>query len=196
MSPPAPTNPPPLDPAAVVAALEARLGTLSTPQRQGAYFLLSRLAADPDLRDRRQWAYILATAWHETGQTLQPVREIGQGRGRAYGRPGRHQGQIAYGRGYVQLTWDDNYAKVDRELKLGGRLLANYDLALQPGLAYQILARGMARGWFTGQRLDDYINARGCDFRGARRIVNGQDRAALIAGQARVWWRALGAEPA
>ncbi len=186
-----PPNPPPPDPAAFVAALAAHFGPLTATQTRGAIYLYATLRADAALTDPRQRAYVLATAWHETAHSLQPVREIGQGRGRAYGRPGRHQGQVAYGRGYVQLTWDTNYEKADRALGLGGRLIADYDLALRPGIAYQILTRGMREGWFTGKGLDDYINAAQCDYRNARRIVNGTDRAVLIASHARAFWRAL-----
>jgi hypothetical protein len=33
------------------------------------------------------WYYILATDFWETGRTTQPVREIGQGKGKSYGAP-------------------------------------------------------------------------------------------------------------
>lgn len=131
-------------------------------------------------------AYALATAYHETAGTLRPIREYGKGRGRRYGRPGRHKGQIAYGRGDVQLTWDYNYERADRELGLGGALIANYDLALDPEVSKRIMARGMKEGWFTGKRLGTYLPhiALREQFRAARRIINGTDKADRIAGYA------------
>jgi hypothetical protein len=131
-------------------------------------------------------AYALATAYHETAGTLSPIREYGKGRGRRYGRPGRHNGQIAYGRGDVQLTWDYNYARADEELDLGGALVANYDLALDPEVSKRILARGMKEGWFTGKKLATYLPhvALPEQFKKARRIINGTDKASLIAGYA------------
>lgn len=131
-------------------------------------------------------AYVLATAVHETAGRLAPIAEYGKGHGRPYGSPGRNRGQVAYGRGDVQLTWDDNYERADRELALGGALIANYELALDPAISARILVSGMEHGWFTGKRLADYIPepAELGHFTAARRIVNGVDKAALIAGYA------------
>jgi len=42
----------------------------------------------------------------------------------------------------------------------------------------------MKEGWFTGKSLEDYITLYKSDYTGARRIVNGTDRAKLIAGHA------------
>lgn len=134
-------------------------------------------------------AYVLATAFHETAGMMAPRREIGRGQGRAYGKPGRNGGQIAYGRGDVQLTWDDNYERADRELGLGGRLIADYDLALDPEISARILVRGMTEGWFhkaPAKGLASYLPpiATAAQFAAARATVNGSDRAELIAGYA------------
>jgi hypothetical protein len=129
-------------------------------------------------------AYGLATAWHEA--RFEPVEEIGKGRGKAYGKPGRY-GQSQHGRGLVQLTWDDNYERADDELELGGRLLADFNLALDPDIATAILVRGMEEGWFTGKKLADYLpGERGTfkQFEQARRIINGTDKMSLIADHA------------
>lgn len=134
-------------------------------------------------------AYILATAWHETAHTMQPIREYGRGKGRRYGAVDQ-TGKAPYGRGYVQLTWRENYQTADRKLGLGGRLAADYDLALEPDLAARILVEGMREGWFTGRKLADYLPG---DYAGARRIVNGTDKADLIAGAARTFEAALAA---
>lgn len=131
-------------------------------------------------------AYTLATEIHETAGTLRPIREYGKGAGRKYGVPGRNMGQVPYGRGDVQLTWDDNYERADRELGLNGALIANYDLALDPAISARIIVRGMEAGWFTGKGLADYLPAvaEPKHFIPARRIVNGTDKAELIAGYA------------
>lgn len=140
-------------------------------------------------------AYALATAFHETAGTMQPIREYGRGRGRKYGRPTKHAGQVAYGRGYVQLTWDYNYERADNELGLGGRLVADYDLALDHAIAGRIMARGMAEGWFTARKLANYLPTEGsgtrAQFKEARRIINGTDKADLIAGYALSFQAAL-----
>ena len=140
-------------------------------------------------------AYGLATSFHETGQKMQPVAEIGRGRSKAYGVPGKHRGQIAYGRGDVQLTWDYNYARADVELGLKGALTSNYDLALQAPISARIMVEGMLEGWFTGRKLATYLPAIGfaslAEFAQARRIINGTDRAAQIAAYAAVLQDAL-----
>ncbi|HWT12309.1 MAG TPA: hypothetical protein VN231_06120 [Allosphingosinicella sp.] len=133
-------------------------------------------------------AYALATAYHETAGTMKPIREYGRGRGRRYGVPGPHGGQIAFGRGYVQLTWPENYEKADRRLGLGGTLIANYDRALEPEIAAAIMVRGMREGWFTSRDLDDDLPrdglARFDQFVRSRDIINGTDKAEKIAREA------------
>lgn len=131
--------------------------------------------------DLRWLAYILATAFHETAATLQPIAEYGRGKGKKYGVKGKY-GQVPYGRGFVQLTWDENYAKADTKLGFGGKLLKNFDLAMDPAIAAKICVTGMIEGWFTGKRLSQYFNAKADDPVGARAIVNGKDKAQLIAG--------------
>ena len=158
-------------------------GALKQSQVDGLHMLLAACRDMPVT-----WAaYALATAFHETAHTMQPIAEYGKGKGRPYGRPGKY-GQAPYGRGYVQLTWDANYERADRELGLDGALLKNFDLALQPTVAGHILARGMTEGWFTGKKLADYLPG---DYVGARKIINGTDRAAQIAEYARRFEAAL-----
>lgn len=138
-------------------------------------------------------AYGLATAWHEARFKAQP--EWGRGKGRPYAKPGRH-GQPQYGRGLVQLTWDDNYEWADAALELGGALLKNFDLALEPDIATRILVKGMEEGAFTKKKLADYLpDARGTilQFAQARRIINGTDKADMIANYALRFQEALDA---
>lgn len=131
-------------------------------------------------------AYMLATAYHETAHTMQPIEEYGKGRGRDYGKrlkmsrkPYSDTLPIYYGRGYVQLTWYENYDKAGRLLKLD--LLRQPELALQADVAAKIMREGMIEGWFTGKKLSDYVGLRTADYVGARRIINGTDKANLIA---------------
>jgi len=135
---------------------------------------------------RISWvAYALATAWHEC--RFRPIPEIGKGRGRKYGRPGKWYGQIPYGRGLPQLTWDYNYEWADAALGLGGRLLRNFDLALDPDISARLMILGMETGAFTGKSLKNYLDhddATLADFIPCRRIINGTDKAEKIAGYA------------
>lgn len=137
-------------------------------------------------------AYELATAWHEA--RFKPQSEWGKGKGRPYGNPGKHFGQAPYGRGLVQLTWDRNYEWADKRFGLNGALLKNFDLALEPDLAARILVIGMEEGAFTGKKLADYLTGWRGDkqsFINSRRIVNGTDKADLIAGYAMQFQNAL-----
>ena len=80
---------------------------------------------------------------------MQPVIEIGRGRGKSYGKPDKHRGQVPYGRGDVQLTWDRNYETADDELSLNGALLANFDLALDTDIFGRVIRRAKAFGGGT-----------------------------------------------
>lgn len=136
-----------------------------------------------------QIAYVLATTWHETATTMQPIEEYGKGKGRPYGRKDSATGHAYYGRGYVQLTWKENYGKMGD--LLGVDLVNHPEKALDPAIAAQIIYEGMTRGTFTGKKLGHYINSNMKDYRNARRIVNGTDRAALIAAHAEKFEDAL-----
>jgi peptidoglycan hydrolase-like protein with peptidoglycan-binding domain len=140
-----------------------------------------------------QIAYLLATAQHES--SFQPIRE-GNYLGERNGRAERFRRTLRYypyyGRGYVQLTWRSNYEKYGRLLGLD--MVNNLDLALEPAVALFVIVHGMRTGGFTGKKLSDYINSSKTDFVRARYIINGQDRAALIAGYAETWLRRLQAE--
>jgi hypothetical protein len=55
-----------------------------------------------------------------------------------------------------------------------------------------ILIEGRCHGSFTGRRLDDYFESKSEDWGGARKIINGEDRADLVAGYGRAFRLALG----
>lgn len=136
-------------------------------------------------------AYILATAKHETGGWMQPIREGAYRFGpdytdasakRAvasihakgiistnYALPSGPYGQSYYGRGLVQITWYDNYRKFAGIL--GVPLDQNPDLALEWDNALDIMFIGMRDGVFTGKKLADFNLP--AEFKQARVIVNG-----------------------
>ena len=125
---------------------------------------------------RNQTAYVLATAEWETNRTFQPVKE-------AYWlseewRRNNLRYYPWYGRGFVQLTWEENYRKAGE--KIGVNLIARPDLAMEPNNSAKILVLGMKEGWFTGKKLSDFITINRSDFYNARRIVNGLDKAKEI----------------
>jgi putative chitinase len=154
-------------------------------------------AAEKRTHDERWIAYELATDLWETGHTLSPIEEIGHGRGHAYGVPTGPWHQIYDGRGDVQLTWEANYRHATQRLqalkliKPTENLEKDPKLALRPDIAALVMVLGMEEGWFTGKKLGDFFNARIADAVGARRIINGTDKAYTIAGYYRAFYAAL-----
>lgn len=134
-----------------------------------------------NVTDRAQIAYILATACHESNAGG-AMEEFASGRAyegrRDLGNNCAGDGQRFKGRGYVQVTGRRNYQ--DWSNRLGVDLVNNPQLASQPNIAARILVQGMKEGTFTGRQLDDYVGNGRCDFNGARRCINGTDRAAHI----------------
>jgi hypothetical protein len=141
-------------------------------------------------KDKRWLAYALATAYHETAKTMQPIEEFGKARGKPYGKPYPATGQVYYGRGFVQLTWYYNYNRMT-EL-LGVDLLHHPELALKAENATNILFIGMIDGIFTERSLANYFGPAKEDWTNARRIINGVDRAQAIATYGRCFSAALG----
>lgn len=130
---------------------------------------------------RNQAAYVLATAYHETAHTMKPVIE-------AYWLSEEWRRKHLryypwYGRGFVQLTWEFNYKSMSE--RLGVDLITDPNKACDPDVAADIAVIGMKEGIFTKKRLDQYITLKKSDFVGARRIINLQDKAQLIAGYAK-----------
>lgn len=172
------------------AAYEAAYGAIAKPEwKKGLDELLGAAEGDPQITDLRWLAYMLATVKHECAGHWLPIEEFGKGQGKAYGKPvtvtdpsGKQFTNVYYGRGYVQLTWKDNYATMGTQL--GNRLVYEPQLALDPVIAYKIMSLGMRKGMFTGVGLSKYINADKCDYVNARRIINGTDQAEKIAGYA------------
>ena len=170
--------------------------TLDDNEVQGCEAILTAMEGTP-----LSWcAYALATAYHETAHTMQPIREFGGPKyfTRMYdvrgsrptlahdmGNTSPGDGVKYCGRGFVQLTWKSNYAKASA--KTGVDLIAQPDMAMDVGVAAKIMRGGMEDGWFTGKALRHSLpDARGTlqQYTAARRIINGTDRAGLIAGYA------------
>jgi hypothetical protein len=159
-------------------------GEMSQEQVDGQEFLLKAWEEHAGWPDLRWLAYMLATTVHETAATMCPIEEYGKGSGHDYGKPDPETGQAYYGRGFVQLTWRDNYARATKELCLGPDqdLEWNAACALDPAIAARIMGQGMVNGWFTGKKLPTYFNDTTNDPVGARQIINPDDKGELIAG--------------
>ena len=158
--------------------------TIEQEQVDGIESLLTGFETEPRWKDIRQIAYALGTIYHETAATMQPITEYG---GKAYfnkydgrkdlGNTRAGDGYKYRGRGYVQITGRRNYTKYG--------IADNPESALLPDVAFRILTTGMQDGSFTGKKLSDYISDTGVDYKNARKIINGLDKAGLIAGYAK-----------
>jgi hypothetical protein len=182
--------------AAFYKTVRARLGSLTQAQVDGFEHILTAIDGAP----LSHQAYMLATAWHETAKTMQPVRE-------AFNlsedwRRKNLRYYPWYGRGYVQTTWERNYARLDAEaaaagLAKPGEILANPDLAMRPDIAAFALRRGMEEGWYDAQgktmaqRLPMRGTATRAQYINARYLVNIQDKADDIEDYAQAFERAL-----
>ena len=171
-------------------------GTMSQSQVDGITGILDAWENDWDESDDRHLAYMLATAHHETDRTMQPIAEYGKGKNKMYGQRLKQNGSpymdtpaLFYGRGFVQLTWYENYYRAGK--LLGIDLIHYPELAMMPEHATKIMFYGMRDGWFTGVALKHYFNASRGEWVQARRIINGLDRAELVAGYGRLYHAAL-----
>lgn len=179
-------------------AIRPMFGGLSTDQVRGLEILLAAVDGLPV----RHQAYVLATAYHETAATMQPVREtLAKTDAEAARRLERawkagklswvktpywraDNGKYWIGRGYVQLTHKVNYERAGK--RMGVDLVADPSAAMSPMLAARIIVQGMSEGWFTGVKMSDCAT-----YRDMRKVVNGMDRADMIAGYAAKFETAL-----
>lgn len=176
-------------------------GKLTQKQVNGLNVILDAWEASKGT-DLRQLAYILAQPAIETGMRYEPIIEAGgnayftrlydvQGqnpaRARSMGNTKPGDGARYRGRGFVQITWHKNYERYRKAVlaKFGVDILADPDKAMIPEVAAYILVDGMLNGVFTGKKLADYFNSKITDWRNARRIVNGLDKADQIASIAK-----------
>lgn len=171
-------------------------GVLHQDQVNGMETILNYWESKPSqYRDHRWLAYILGTVFHETAQTMKPLKEYGRGHGYAYSKADPVTGQVYYGRGYPQLTWKSNYEKFSKIL--GIDLVNHPDDALKPHISAEILFYGMVHGSFTGQKLSDYFNANQSDWYHARAIINPADYKTyqLVADYSQEFYKAINVLP-
>ena len=151
-------------------------GRLTQLQVEGMDAILNSWERRAPGSDLRWLAYLFATAFHETARTMQPVREAFWLSEDWRRRNLRYYPY--YGRGYVQLTWPQNYARAGAFV--GADLVRNPDLAMLPEYAATILFVGTEAGWFRGDArgrhtLARYFNRNVNDPVGAREIINGRE---------------------
>ncbi|OUJ68668.1 glycoside hydrolase family 19 protein [Hymenobacter crusticola] len=171
---------------------QSLFGSLSTAHVANMTAILDYYEARK-LTDMQALAYLLATAYHETGKTMEPVHERGgdayffkmYDKGGARPHVAKELGNVLpgdgacyHGRGYVQITGRGNYAAFSK--LIGVDLVKDPDKALVPGNAVKILVEGSVLGKFTGKKLDDYFLGPREDPKNARRIINGLDCADTI----------------
>lgn len=173
--------------------------------------IMASLNLNTEIRNPIYVAYILATIYHETAGTFLPLKEYGKGAKYSYGKVFdkgleqvcytngkrnvtyniREYPHLYYGRGYVQLTWFDNYKRFSDIT--GHDILNNPDDACRPDIATKIMIEGMLKGLFTGYSLkrafkfglsfDEWVDA--------RRIINGTDKSIKIAKEALIFLQYL-----
>lgn len=187
---------------------------LSQPQVDGIKGILEAFNQVGD-GDKDTLAYALATAYHETGARMVPVREgfakSDEGARRAvnalarkrgpnsavarYAKPAGPYGHVYYGRGHVQLTWLENYQNSSSDA--GVDLVKDPDKMLDPVISARVLVKGLIDGRWSGKRkglsfyegADDFLDQQ--EAANARATVNGSDKATLIAGYHKHFYDAL-----
>lgn len=181
---------------------------LSGSQVKALEFLLDEYEKIGDSITIPQFAYMMATIKHETAATYRPISEYGnksyfdkydpilakttKHRDRAIrmGNTVEGDGYKYRGRGFVQLTWKNNYKEAGRICHQD--MVKNPDLVMDPKHAFYIMYDGMINGIFTGVCLDDCVKQGSVpDYKKARRIINGNDKCDLIAMYAEKFESAL-----
>lgn len=133
-----------------------------------------------------QIAYILATAWHETG-TMVPNQEAW------WLSEEWRMKNLSYapywGRGLCHLTHLANYQKFAKILDID--IVKYPEKAIELPIASKIAVMGMRDGLFTHPSKNLSIIQSPNDYVAARAIINGTDKAELIAGYAKLFEEAL-----
>ena len=170
--------------------IREEFGTLSQKQVEGISAIFDEYER-LELSDVRFLTYILATAWHETNRTMQPIEEYGKGKRMKYGKRVWYSGKsytdiphIFYGRGHTQNTWRDIYLKLTKAGIKNGKdwdFVNNPELLLEMEPSIWATFYAMINGLYTSRKLSQYFSATANDPKNARRIINGTDKANLIA---------------
>ncbi len=124
-------------------------------------------------------ALMLGTAYRETcGIVKSTVGEacgckstcsVSELKSGAYGKKDSC-GRAYFGRGFVQITHAENYAKVGKRLEIP---LGDYpDLAYEQPHAIKMLVDGVQGRWYAGKRLNDYLSDELSNWVLARNAVN------------------------
>lgn len=179
-------------------------GKMTSKQVDGLNVILDEWTKHHSSEDDRWLACMLGTVHHETDRTFQPINEYGSNDyffrrydpfgqnpdvARKLGNTQRGDGAKFHGRGYVQLTGRRNYKVWSDKLNID--LIDSPELTLKPDVATKILFEGMKAGSFTGKKLANYFSKSQSDWVNARRIINGTDKAQLVAGYARRYYAAI-----
>lgn len=180
---------------------------LTEARKNNIFIITDAFAADENMKSLRWLAYILATAMHESNDTFAPVAEgywIKPESKRItalynfYRKnnpaalktifPNGRSGTAYYGRGrVVQLTHDFNYRLASLKIYKDERLFRDPDMIIRDAACdLAVTFRGMLEGWFTGFRLEQFfpLGSNKANWRSARKMINGLDKANLIAGYA------------
>lgn len=179
-------------------------GSLRSGQVEGIDGILTEWDASHASADDRWLAYMLATTHHETDRTMKPIKEYGGTKyftrmydirgarpelAKRNGNTEPGDGPRYCGRGFVQLTWKNNYQAMSDVV--GVDLVAEPDRALELPIATKILFYGMINGSFTGKALGDYFSLSTEDWVNARRIINGRDKANAVAEYGKRYYAAV-----
>jgi putative chitinase len=182
-------------------------GSIGNLQVNGLTALLDYWETNHSAKDDRWLAYVLGTAHHEVDRKMQPIKEYGTDTyffkmydikgnrpdvAKRLGNFSEGDGALFHGRGFVQITGRYNYAYWQD--RLGVDLTSSptaADRVLQIEISTPIIFEGMMNGSFTGKKLSDYFFEVRQDWEGARRIVNGADKKALIASYARSYYSSI-----
>ena len=150
-------------------------------------------------------ACYLGQAFRETGGTMAPVRETfatSDKQAMARLETAWTSGTLPsvktpywrkgwFGRGRIQVTHAENYSYA--QAKSGLPIVANPSLMLDSKADLKVSLPGTIEGWWTRgkHRMSMYLDRPDPDFEGARRIVNGNDKAKLVATYCEAFLAAL-----
>lgn len=171
--------------------------SISQPTTDALNYILDRFEDDKRLKFISEYSYVLATAYHESGlavriggkKVIQRFVPVKEGKGSANSEvwikyQSKYWNTGFYGRGFVQITHKDNYAKIGELLNVGDLFVKNPDLMLEIKWAYEALVLGMYSGLYRSdkkgkQKLSRYFKEDRVNldtYYEAREIINGDKK--------------------